>query len=703
VEQGGRRRVIRETTDCGVAGLMVAFEGPPDAVDREKAIYGYREYGERRLAALKAAGFEPGQGPKRFPFIGGTPWTADSGVTCSELAIMARIGFNAWMQNGGPASASAAADAAELGLPSLFTQCWSHQTHYAVTGARGADFVNRVRNGESVPEYWKRQWEVAYPLSAAHLLPALRSQVRFVTMGDEVALMDYHFRTAEEAAKQPGSLPSAYQARFHDYLKCLNLAPSFFGKAEWSQVGKIARPADDAPLADRRLFYHVQRFRQLDSARDWWPNSTAAVHRSYGPQAQTVVNLGNVDQQIWNGGDAMIDPFDLLRFHGIDQPWLEDWTGTNDWTISRAAFGLDLYRSAAEKHGGRFGGYLCDWGATGRISETRYWNWVARGAKTIVPYPYGPSPETTEYAFGDRTEAARQLGRFAREVAPIEDVLVEGKCAPADAALLWSQSGWFWKMPFWYRWLHTMLVKDYLPLDFVAEQEIAGEGVPERYRLLCAADPVATRAAQEAIKRWVAAGGTLLLTADALTQDEYLERSTLLDEVIGVRSRRLNAPPAGDPLPNPVGKIRVTGVPGLAPFTFAGQYRRARVEPVPGAQVLATWEDDGSPALLQHRYGKGTCIYAGTILQGSWLAEHWGLAKFPLHNVPVDPADGAGLLRFLDWIYERVAHGQRQYGSPVRGLYLTRQDAPAGTVLFVSHMYWENNPQGSCSLPAKPG
>src|SRR5262249_14708539 len=162
----------------------------------------------------------------------------------------------------------------------------------------------------------------------------------------------------------------AYQSSFHEYLKGLGLTPRIFGKTGWEQVGKIPRPPENAPLADRRLFFHVARFRQLTSTRDWWPTSTAAVHRAFGAVAQTVVNLGNVDRQIWDGGETMLDPFELFRGRGIDQPWLEDWTGTNDWTISRADFGLDLYRSAAEKHGGRFGGYLCDWGSTGRISET---------------------------------------------------------------------------------------------------------------------------------------------------------------------------------------------------------------------------------------------------------------------------------------------------------------------------------------------
>jgi len=189
-----------------------------------------------------------------------------------------------------------------------------------------------------------------------------------------------------------------------------------------------------------------------------------------------------------------------------------------------------------------------------------------------------------------------------------------------------------------------------------------------RYKLVIAPRLFVVDAAIAAnLERFVAGGGVLCLTAASGVVDEYnvsfdTPRPGPLRELAGVEVSDLS------PLHAPVS---LQAAPILGLFRGEGQGMADEIHPTT-AETLATFDGGwrrGLPAITINRYGAGTVIYLGTILEGESLA---AFVRYLRGLAGVEPlmATPAGVVA-----HERVGDGLR-----LRFL-LNHTDAPVTVTL----------------------
>jgi hypothetical protein len=157
---------------------------------------------------------------------------------------------------------------------------------------------------------------------------------------------------------------------------------------------------------------------------------------------------------------------------------------------------------------------------------------------------------------------------------------------------------------------HRALCERQIPVDFIQEEQLK-RGDAARYAVLYLPHTYALdNDTLAALRRYVAAGGTIWADGLMAWKDEYSKVRTEMPgglvDVFGVK----------------VDDIEV--VPGEFPLTRrdsrGGEAIRLRLA-LQGAEVIEQGAD-GSPAATRHRYGKGTAILFGTALT-------WGYHKHP--------------------------------------------------------------------------
>ena len=140
----------------------------------------------------------------------------------------------------------------------------------------------------------------------------------------------------------------------------------------------------------------------------------------------------------------------------------------------------------------------------------------------------------------------------------------------------------------------------------------------EHYRILFLPFQVVMRPkVAEILKEYVRQGGWLVADARTATINQLdfayrTEPGAGLDTLFGVTS------------PDWIGakryfRVRVHGMTGEKPFTFEGKYFKEELVPWKGAKVIGVYSDDGEPALIANRYGKGVAVMSGVPLGASYF------------------------------------------------------------------------------------
>ena len=114
---------------------------------------------------------------------------------------------------------------------------------------------------------------------------------------------------------------------------------------------------------------------------------------------------------------------------------------------------------------------------------------------------------------------------------------------------------------------------------------------------------------------WVERGGVLVADARTAMMDDHdfayrTAPGAGLDRIFGAARVDWTATDGSY-------RVNVTGDPG--PLSFAGRYFRDEIEPLPGAKVIGRFPDDGSPALIENRYGAGRALLSAVPLGGSYF------------------------------------------------------------------------------------
>jgi len=440
----------------------------------------------------------------------------------------------------------------------------------------------------------------------------MADKIAVVSLGDEIGL---------------AAPPATDHEGFRRFLQAEGLKPSDVDPTAGSDWSKI----NYAPAPDKakqpRLFYFAKRYQhhfgiQAQKAR-------TDVLKNHLPQAGIGANysphhgyhyLGEVHQWIT-----------LFRRGGMTMPWSEDYiwqvpVGTHQMNF----IGLDMFRAAIKgQPKSKIMWYVMPHspGNTPAAWRRQFYGDLAHGMQVVDLFEFRPVQAAyTENYCNDPANYA-EIRRSLHELGQFEDIVQDGRVQPGVAALWFSETADIWddnSHPFAAakRCLYIAIRHQQLPLDFVIDED-ALAGDLKNYRLLYLADRHVSRAASQKIADWVADGGRLVATAGAGQYDEFNERNTILQELLGIAAQDLVAPETAKvvfekqdlPFSEPLNTVTYTGdgggrtgkMPG--PRDIAVIAAKAHISlNHPALRSLGTFSNL-SPAITSRDVGKGSVTY----------------------------------------------------------------------------------------------
>lgn len=377
---------------------------------------------------------------------------------------------------------------------------------------------------------------------------------------------------------------------------------------------------DERPVPtqfEKRNYYWVCKFRSFYTAL-FYKHESAAAHR-YLPNLQgTCANLQASPVQCGRMWGGALNIWDLGRLNGFTSLQLEDWHGSP----VNVNFGMHMLRAAARKNHQTLTGLM-----VGRNPAQRIIANVMQGTRHMLFYQYGPVQG--DPAFAEDRETLRQIGTALRQVARTENDILAAKNREADAAILIDNAsevnGEYFNYPFDHDRMsvYAALLDAQIPVDLVGAEEILEDNALSRYKVLYVCDPHVRASVQEKIKAWVAAGGTLWADYAAMARQEYDEPTTIMNEVLGLKSRGPIEPYeiknfSGTFPENIIVKIPASDLfksETIPDVHYTAAPHPASINPsyqVSTGKVLATF-GDGKPAIVSNKFGKGQSLLVGFI------------------------------------------------------------------------------------------
>jgi hypothetical protein len=160
--------------------------------------------------------------------------------------------------------------------------------------------------------------------------------------------------------------------------------------------------------------------------------------------------------------------------------------------------------------------------------------------------------------------------------------------------------------------LYFALSHNNIPVDFV-DETIIRRGDLQRYKVLYVVEPNLEAKTVNAIAAWVEGGGRLWASAPAGMMDEYNQPSAAMEKLLGVQGRARYktmssySPKGGLRWLDSLGKVTLDKAAGWDDLIFDAFGSRASFK-LAGGQIAGRFED-GSPAVVRNRPGKGETLY----------------------------------------------------------------------------------------------
>ncbi|HOK80748.1 MAG TPA: beta-galactosidase trimerization domain-containing protein, partial [bacterium] len=379
----------------------------------------------------------------------------------------------------------------------------------------------------------------------------------------------------------------------------------------------------DATPDEKRLYYWTQKFRsyytrQIYSQgtrviKELSDNSWLKKNIKISPNFQAAPMM---ETRMWDGA---LNLFEWARTNTTNFLLCEDWI--ND--PYRVGFGFSLLSASARKNNQQLG-YLI---VVDRNFRRRYLTGLAMGVKLFIDYFYGPLA-TKGPAWASSPEYAGDWCEMLQFTANCENDIVSSQLRKADTAILIANSSEinsvfysatnfetelvgraFGARPLFRRaGIYTALVDSQIPVEIVSEEEIIEDNTLSRYKVLYVVDTHVSTAVQQKIKEWVRNGGTLWADYIAIAKNEYDQDTNIMNEVFGLSER--GTLPGVKNLPAEKGeKITILNHQALEPVSFTGSLFQPEWKLSTG-KPIAVFED-GSPAAVFNKYGKGNAIIIG--------------------------------------------------------------------------------------------
>ncbi|MDI7247865.1 MAG: beta-galactosidase [Bacillota bacterium] len=296
-------------------------------------------------------------------------------------------------------------------------------------------------------------------------------------------------------------------------------------------------------------------------------------------------------------------------------------------------------------------GYVGSFAINATAQDEAEWTWqpISHGAKGLCFYAWYPMTRGYESAGfgladldGIPSERAKVAGAAAKVVSANMDLFLNAKPPKADVAILYNVfANIMWtamrekstyipsrSLAGAYR----PLFEENIPADYVHVEEIEA-GALARYKVLYMPfSLMITRKAAQRIAGFVRDGGTVVAEARTGWNDEVGVCGEAvpgfgLAQVFGCRE-------VGARKVDDVVKLVVTATLDRVPCVRCGDelggygIRQVLEVTEPTAEVVATF-DDGTPAVVANRYGKGLAVLAGTFLSFAYeTRRHAGTGRF---------------------------------------------------------------------------
>jgi hypothetical protein len=469
---------------------------------------------------------------------------------------------------------------------------------------------------------------------------------------------------------EPGGQPldfaaadPAYAEKFRAWLQRLGQTPAGLQVPGWDAVRIVTREQREEFPA---LYYYSQRFRTR-ALGDFMAVQRKLVEEIYGAPVPTVANFSDGAVYRANFYGQGVDYFELLDDDGMNAIWGEDWSNIAS-TFQCATYNVDLMRAAARERRQKIGHYLIAYaGRKAWDIKLKATSELARGVKILKVFYYGPiwashegGPYYRSTSVQGRPEVWSACAGVGREIGAVEEMLLTAMPRPAKVALLYSSASDIWtlgdNLAYGFDRMHTWLALTHaqVPVDVVAARQVE-RGMLKDYTVCYLSGPNLTRAAATNLREWVAGGGTLWLSADAASRDEYNRPLDTLDDLLpAVRDASQARPTSG-----PGRYLRY--VASLGTFAWQGGTGsvlsvRQTLAPREGAAVLATF-GDGSPAIVRGSAGKGRIYCAGMLPALDYIRKaldaRFALEELARTNAAALPPEAAVMLErsYNPWEY----------------------------------------------------
>jgi hypothetical protein len=429
-----------------------------------------------------------------------------------------------------------------------------------------------------------------------------------------------------------------YRRKFREWLTHRELTPKELLVSNWEAVRPVAE-------SERDLFPALHYFTQLFRTRalgDFMVTQQKLIEEAYGRSFPTLVNFSDGAVYHANFCSQGIDYFELLDADNQNAIWGEDWAN-NSSTYQCGAFNVALMQAAARNREQTIGHYLiAHAGRTSWDIKTKATSETARGVRLWQNFSYGPNwgsheggPAWKSHLWHHRPELWTANAEISREIGAVEDWLLTAKPAEAEVAIVYSSSSDIWTMQsnlaFGFDRMHTWLALTHaqIPLDILPEREIDRL---DRYKVCYLSGPNLTRTAAAKLREWVAAGGSLWLTAGAAQRDEFNRPLDLLGDLLAVERGEVTSM---EPYMNS-GKF-LCYLKAQDVVTWGDQQlevlsvkQSIKIPRDDNSQVLATF-NDGNPAVVSSPAGKGRVFTLGFLPALSYIKSAL-IARKPLEQ-----------------------------------------------------------------------
>jgi hypothetical protein len=432
-----------------------------------------------------------------------------------------------------------------------------------------------------------------------------RQRLTKVKAGDEIATL-----TASGLINSNATMLAAFREYLKEQSRLDNLEfPSSLGAPDTNDLRCIGKLSETPTRAERRLFYHSQRFGHLVTCDHY--RTFAGTFQKFFPNVRVYVNYS--PHPVFLTGTTMNegDWFVLARHQAQTLGWGEDWATGGSWGLGTAyqctSFYAALVDCAVRKYGYPAGFYV---GSNCGGSAQKIFGCIAQGVTWLHLYDWGPIDRWAEgsNAWSENESEYYAILCAACALGPADTIIAQGRREPRRTAILYNRSHEIvqegtGRMNHDWMWTFIGLKSSQIPVEVIIEEDLNPDDLKRYDCVFLGGFNLAKRHVAE-LRRWVEAGGLLIGTGGAALYDIDNERMPETVDLFGAR-QKLSGPES-------------TG--SVAHVAFQATAEFPAVELIPGGmkfllapttgKSLATY-GGGECAAVANPLGKGQAILLG--------------------------------------------------------------------------------------------